>query len=92
MNSDLSRPAVGTYFQYPFLLASDTDLQLSLTAQKAPIDSLRNDHPRLTDNANFSNGIAVVAKIESISSFDIQGEGIPKSMKVGEGKLRGGPQ
>ena len=64
------------------------DLQLSLHCNKSLIDSLLDDYPDLFKNHGRRNSVAVVAHVNSISSFSIlDEEGYREEIKVGDGEL-----
>lgn len=65
-----------------------TELRLSLSAQKAAIDSFLKKHPKLLAADGFNNGVAVVAKIHSISTSDERDEdGERVEVRTGQGQL-----
>jgi hypothetical protein len=65
-----------------------TELRLSLTAPKAMIDSFLQKHPKLLAADGSNNGVAVVAKIHSISTSDERDEdGERVEVKTGHGHL-----
>jgi hypothetical protein len=68
-----------------------TELQLSLRAPKAIVDSFLEQHPDLVTAADrISNGIAVVGKVGRISAAEYRDrEGERVEMKVGHGDLLG---
>lgn len=66
----------------------DTELRLSLIAEKSGIDSFLKTHPKVFAGKDFTNGVAVLAKIHSIrasDTCDINGES--GEVKTGQGKL-----
>jgi len=66
----------------------DTELQLSLVADKVRIDSFLNRNPDLFKEYGFNNGVAVVARIKTIRTAYISGaEGAREEVKIGEGEL-----
>jgi hypothetical protein len=65
-----------------------TELRLSLSAQKVAIDSFIKKYPKLLAADGFNNGVAVVAKIHSISTSDERDEdGERVEAKTGQGQL-----
>lgn len=65
-----------------------TELQLSLVSDKNTIDAFLENHPDLLKDFGLNNGVAVVAKIESIESKNIlSSNGETEEVKIGSGKL-----
>ncbi len=65
-----------------------TELRLSLSAKKTTIDSFLKKYPELLGSDGYSNGIAVVAKIHSISSsYELNEDGERIEVKTGQGQL-----
>ena len=66
----------------------DTEMRLSLIADKARIDALLKSQPRLVKKYYTNNGVAVVARIDTITSSEILGqEGEVIDIKTGHGEL-----
>lgn len=66
----------------------NTELQLSLFSSKEIIDSFLENHPDLFNNYGFNNGVAIVARINSIRTINILGEeGEREEVKIGDGEL-----
>ena len=66
----------------------ETELQLSLISEKNQIDHLLDAHPDLFKDFGFNDGVAVVARIESIRTTYYTGEdGTREVVKVGDGEL-----
>ena len=71
-------------FDYMF----GTELQLSLLADKDKVDSFLKEHPDLFKDYGFNNGVAVVARINSIRITYVPGEeGERQEVKIGDGEL-----
>lgn len=71
-------------FDYMF----GTELQLSLLSDKDKIDSFLKEHPDLFKDYGFKNGVAVVARINSIRTTYVSGEeGEREVVKIGDGDL-----
>jgi len=65
-----------------------TELQLSLLSDKDRVDSFLKEHPDLFKNPCFQNGVAVVARINSIRTTYVAGEGGEREeVKIGDGEL-----
>jgi hypothetical protein len=65
-----------------------TELRLSLNAPKTVVDSFLQKHPNLLAADGFNNGIAVIAKVHTISSSDERDEnGERVEIKTGQGQL-----
>jgi len=66
----------------------NTELQLSLIAEKERIDNFLIKHPDLFKNSGFNNGVAVVAQIKAVRTTYISGaEDAREDVKIGDGKL-----
>lgn len=66
----------------------DTELELSLLSTKEQIDSLLKKHPDLFEDYGFNNGVAVVARIDTIRTIYVSSqEGGRDEVKVGNGEL-----
>ena len=79
----VERSLYGNY-EYEF----DTELHLSLISSKEKIDSFLEEHTELFKDYGFSNGVAVVARINSIRTIYVPGEeGGHDEIKIGEGEL-----
>ena len=71
-------------FNYMF----GTELQLSLLSEKQYIDSFLNKNPDLFNDYGLNNGVAVVARINSIKTNTLLGEeGERQEVKIGTGEL-----
>ncbi|MBL1276736.1 MAG: hypothetical protein COB30_011675 [Ectothiorhodospiraceae bacterium] len=71
-------------FDYMF----GTELQLSLLSDKDKVDSFLKEHPDLFKDYGFKNGVAVVARINSIRTTYVSGEeGEREEVKIGDGEL-----
>ena len=71
-------------FDYMFM----TELQLSLLCDKNVLDSFTKKHPELFKDLGLQNGVAVVARINSIrSTYVIGEEGEREELKIGNGEL-----
>ena len=71
-------------FEYMF----GTELQLSLISSKDRIDVFLKKHPDLFKDYGFKNGVAVVARINSIRTIYVPGEdGGREEVKIGDGEL-----
>lgn len=65
-----------------------TKLELALTADQNKIDSFLKDHPNLFKEEGFNNGVAVVARINSIKTQTYYGENSgSREARIGEGEL-----
>lgn len=65
-----------------------TTLRLSLHSKKSVIDAFLNKYPNFFREGEFNNGIAVVARINSIRSNSIQNEQAEQEeIRIGEGDL-----
>ncbi len=65
-----------------------TELQLSLLSSKDRVDSFLKKHPELFNDYGFKNGVAVVARINSIRTTYVPGEdGEREEVKIGDGEL-----
>ena len=65
-----------------------TDLQLSLLSDKDTIDHFLQEHPDLFKTFGLKNSVAVVARIDSISTTYFLGEdGDREEIKIGDGTL-----
>ena len=65
-----------------------TELQLSLVSSKGKIDSSLKEHPELFKDNGVNNGVAVVARIDSIKTTNVPGEnGEQEDVKIGNGEL-----
>jgi hypothetical protein len=65
-----------------------TELQLSLSAPKTIIDSFLQKYPILLASGRFNNGIAVIAKVHTISTNDERDkDGEHVEVKTGHGDL-----
>jgi hypothetical protein len=79
----LERSLFGS-FDYMF----GTELQLSLLSDKDIVDSFLKEHPDLFKDYGFKNGVAVVARINSIrTTYVLNEEGVQEDVKIGDGKL-----
>jgi hypothetical protein len=68
----------------------DTELQLSLKAEKETIDKFMSENPKLLEDYGFNNGVAVTAKIFEIDANQISNaEGVITEIKIGNGELLG---
>lgn len=68
----------------------DTELQLSLKADKQLIDKFMSDNPKLLKDYGFNSGVAVAAQIYKIESNQIaDNEGLITEVKTGKGVLLG---
>lgn len=74
----LERSLYGS-FDYMF----GTELQLSLLSSKAQVDSFLKKYPDLFKDYGFNNGVAVVARINSIRTTTVLGD----EVKIGDGEL-----
>jgi len=71
-------------FDYMF----GTELQLSLLARKDRVDPFLKKHPDLFKDYGFNNGVAVVARIDTIRTTSVPGEeGERVEVKIGDGEL-----
>ncbi len=71
-------------FDYMF----GTELQLSLLSDKDTVDSFLKEYPDLFKDYGFKNGVAVVARINSIRTTYVPGEeGEREEVKIGDGEL-----
>ena len=71
---------------FDFMLG--TELQLSLLSNKEKIDIFLKEHPDLFKDFGFNNGVAVVARINSIRTTYVTGEeGEREEVKIGDGEL-----
>ena len=65
-----------------------TELQLSLLSEKERVNLFLKEHPDLFKDYGFKNGVAVVARIDSIRTIYVPGEeGEREEMKIGDGEL-----
>lgn len=65
-----------------------TELQLSLVSSKDIVDSFLKEYPDLFKDNGFNNGVAIVARIDSIKTTNVPGEnGEREEVKVGNGEL-----
>jgi hypothetical protein len=65
-----------------------TELELSLFSDKNKIDTLLEEHPDLFKDFGLKNGVAVVARINSIKTTYVAGEeGERNEVKTGHGEL-----
>jgi len=65
-----------------------TDLRLSLTIRKGTMDSFLKQNPNLQSDDDLSNGVAVIAGIDSIvASDEADGGGSRKEVRTGQGRL-----
>lgn len=63
-----------------------TELELSLFSDKNKIDTLLEEHPDLFKDFGLKNGVAVVARINSIKTTYVAGEeGERNEVKTGHG-------
>lgn len=66
----------------------DTELRLSLHAPKTLIDLFLAKHPKLFADSGFNNGVAVLAKVQSINTSGEYGEDSEQvEVKTGLGEL-----
>lgn len=66
----------------------DTELKISLKAEKEFIDKFMSANPNLLKDYGFNNGIAVAAQIHKIESSQIADEnGVIREVKTGKGVL-----
>lgn len=71
-------------FKYIF----GTELQLSLLSTKQRIDTFLEKNPNLFKNYGFNNGVAVIARVNSIRTTYVSGEeGKREEVKIGDGEL-----
>jgi len=71
-------------FDYMF----DTELQLSLISSKQQIDAFLKQQPNFFKDYGFNNGVAVIARINSIRTTYVPGEeGTRQEVKIGDGEL-----
>jgi len=68
----------------------DTELRLSLKAEKEIIDKFMAANPRLLEDYGFNNGVAIAARIDAVESSQIaDDEGVVTEIKTGKGVLLG---
>ena len=65
-----------------------TTIQLSLLSEKEKVDSFLKEYPALFKYYGLKNGVAVVARINSIRTTYVPGEeGGREEVKIGNGEL-----
>ena len=66
----------------------ETEFRLSLLSDRDQVDHFLTEHPDLFEDYGFNNGVAVVARIESIRTIHFLGEeGQREEARVGDGEL-----
>mgnify|MGYP006928304487 CR=1 FL=1 len=87
-DQSLYRISIGRSLYSSFVYMLETELELSLLAQKERVDSFLEKYPDIFKDYGFNNGVAVVARINSISATSVIGEeGERKEVKIGDGEL-----